>query len=77
MVRPACFCGPADLQYWQSRIIAIVPSEAPGPLVEVMHWAQQHRDALEYVELLCAFEEIAEAIQGERGALSSMQERPV
>jgi len=54
----------------------IVPSEAPHPLAEVIHWAQRHLDELEYVELLCALEEIAEALRREPVAIPPMKRSP-
>ena len=47
-VCPACGIACAFLN-WQSRIIQIVPGEAPRPLAEVIRWAQKHLDELEYV----------------------------
>jgi hypothetical protein len=34
-----------------------------------MQWAQKHLDELEYVELFCALEELADAMRGEPVAL--------
>jgi hypothetical protein len=74
-VCPACGIACAFLN-WQSRIIQIVTSDAPHPLAEVIHWAQKHLDELEYVELLCALEEMAEAMRGEPVAIPPMKRSP-
>jgi hypothetical protein len=74
-VCPACGIACAFLN-WQSRIIQIVPSEAPRPLAEVIHWAQRHLDELEYVELLCALEEMTEAMIREPVAIPPMKRSP-
>ncbi len=74
-VCPACGIACAFLN-WESRIIQIVTSEAPRPLAEVIQWAQKHLDELEYVELLCALEEMADAIRGEPVALPPMKRSP-
>jgi predicted RNA-binding Zn-ribbon protein involved in translation (DUF1610 family) len=47
---------------WKGRTVQIVPKKAPPPLAGLIRWAQQHLDELEYVELICALEEIADAI---------------
>ena len=71
-VCPACGIACAFLN-WKDRVIQIVTSDAPRPLVEVIRWAQKHLDELEYVELICALEELADATQGERMALRLKQ----
>src|SRR5438128_1704384 len=57
-VCPACGIECAFLN-WRDRIIQILMDRAPRPLVEALRWSQKHLDELEYVELLCALEEIA------------------
>jgi hypothetical protein len=56
---------------WKARVVQIVPRDAPAALVAVLRWCQQHLDELEYVELVCALEELADAINpvavGSRG----------
>jgi hypothetical protein len=47
---------------WKGWIVQIVPSKAPPALVAVLRWGQQHLDELEYVEFICALEEIADSI---------------
>jgi hypothetical protein len=74
-VCPACGIACAFLN-WKSRIIQIVTSEAPRPLAEVIHWAQKHLDELEYVEFLCALEEMADDIRGEPIAIPPMKWSP-
>jgi hypothetical protein len=51
-------------------------SGAPRPLTEVIHWAQKHLDELEYVELLCALEEMADAMREEPVAIPPMKRSP-
>lgn len=74
-VCPACGIVCAFLN-WKSRIIQIVTNDAPRPLAELMHWVQKHLDELEYVELLCALEEMAEAMRGEPVATLSTKRSP-
>ena len=47
---------------WKGRLVQIVPSRAPDVFVAVLRFLQQRLDELEYVELLCALEEIVDAL---------------
>jgi len=47
---------------WKGRIVQIVPKDAPPAFASVLRWGQQHLDELEYVEFVCALEEIADSI---------------
>src|SRR3954454_12778471 len=47
---------------WKGRTVQIVPSNAPQAFVAVLRWGQQHLDELEYVEFVCALEEITDSI---------------
>src|SRR5262249_2820973 len=47
---------------WKGRVLQIVPKNAPPAFVAVLRWGQQHLDELEYVEFVCALEEIADSI---------------
>jgi hypothetical protein len=58
---PNCGVESAYLN-WKSRILQIVPKNAPPALAAVLRWGQQHLDELEYVEFICALEEIADAL---------------
>jgi hypothetical protein len=62
-VCPACGVESAFLN-WKDRTIQIVLKNAPHAFAEAIRWSQRHLDELEYVELLCAFEEIADALNG-------------
>lgn len=44
---------------WKEQIVMILPGAAPARLTEVIRWLQTHFDELDYVELLCALEEIS------------------
>ena len=48
--------------HWKGRALQIVPHNAPPAFVAVLRWGQQHLDELEYVEFVCALEEIADSI---------------
>ena len=61
---PVCGVECAFLN-WKGRIVQIVIDNAPQPLVAWMRWAQKHLDELEYVELICALEEISAALADE------------
>jgi hypothetical protein len=63
-VCPACGVECAFLN-WKGRTLQIVMGQAPQSLVEGIRWAQQHLDELEYVELLCALEEIADTLNAD------------
>jgi RNA polymerase subunit RPABC4/transcription elongation factor Spt4 len=67
---PACGVECAFLN-WKGRIVQIVIDDAPRLLAEGICWAQKHFDELEYVELICALEEISEAMNGEAAAVSN------
>jgi hypothetical protein len=58
---PKCGVESAFLN-WKSRTLQIVPQNAPPAFAAVLRWGQQHLDELEYVEFVCALEEIADAI---------------
>jgi hypothetical protein len=58
---PVCRVECAFLN-WKARIVQVVPDHAPPAFAAVLRWAQEHLDELEYVEFLCALEEIADAI---------------
>lgn len=50
---------------WKGRIIMILPEAAPAQLSETIRWLQSHFDELDYVELLCALEELVDGINKE------------
>ena len=50
---------------WKGRPVQIVTDRAPQALADGVRWAQRQLDELEYVELLCALEEIAGALNGD------------
>jgi hypothetical protein len=58
---PSCGVESAFLT-WKGRVVQIVPQSAPPAFVAVLRWGQQHLDELEYVEFVCALEEIADLI---------------
>ncbi|HXG12752.1 MAG TPA: hypothetical protein VNK04_23540 [Gemmataceae bacterium] len=58
---PACGVESAFLN-WKDRTIQVVMKNAPTPLVEAIRWSQEHFDELDYVEFLCALEEISDAL---------------
>jgi hypothetical protein len=58
---PRCGVESAFLN-WKGRTIQIVPKNAPPAFTAVLRWMQQHLDELEYVEFLCALEEIADSL---------------
>ena len=58
---PACGVECAFLN-WKGRMVQIVIDQAPPPLAGVIRWAQTHLDELEYVELICALEEMSGAL---------------
>jgi predicted RNA-binding Zn-ribbon protein involved in translation (DUF1610 family) len=58
---PNCGVESAFLN-WKGRTLQIVPTNAPPAFVAVLRWAQRHLDELEYVEFVCAVEEIADSI---------------
>jgi hypothetical protein len=47
---------------WKGRTLQIVMKNAPRALAETIRWSQQHLDELEYVEMLCALEELADTL---------------
>lgn len=58
---PKCRVESAFLN-WKGRIVQIVPSNALPAFVAVLRWGQQYLDELEYVEFICALEEMADSI---------------
>lgn len=58
---PHCAAEAAFLR-WKDRTLQVVPARAPAAFAAFLRWAQQQLDELEYVELLCAFETIADAM---------------
>lgn len=63
---PGC-CPKCDVESaflnWKGRILQVVPKNAPAAFVTTLRWAQEHLDELEYVELICALEEIADSLK--------------
>jgi hypothetical protein len=56
-------CGiPCAYLNWKDHMIQVLPEASPGRFGEALAWLQANFDELDYVELLCAFEEIAEAL---------------
>lgn len=53
---------------WKGRIVQIIIKNAPPVLVQAVRWAQAHLDELEYVELVCALEELSDAMTLDRQA---------
>ena len=51
---------------WKGRAVQIVMKSAPPVLVAAIRWAQKQLDELEFVELLCALEELSGASDGGR-----------
>src|SRR3954452_2817064 len=47
---------------WKRRIVQVVTKNAPPAFVAVLHWGQQHLDELDYVEFVCALEEMADVL---------------
>jgi hypothetical protein len=47
---------------WKGRTLQIVLKNTPPALAEALRWGQQHLDELEFVELLCALEEMSDAL---------------
>ena len=58
---PKCGVESAFLA-WKDRNVQIVPSHAPSAVVAILRLAQRHFDELDYVEFVCALEEIADAM---------------
>jgi hypothetical protein len=58
---PNCAVETAFLN-WKDRLVMIVPHNAPAPVREVLRWMQQNLDELEYVQLVCALEEISDVL---------------
>ncbi len=46
---------------WKNRLVQIVFRNAPPVLTRTIRWMQENLDELEYVELLCALEELMDA----------------
>jgi hypothetical protein len=59
-VCPVCGVECAFLN-WKGRTVQVVPARAPAPFAAALRWAQEHLDELDYVELLCAVEELTDA----------------
>src|SRR5690242_1703564 len=51
---------------WKEWIVMTLPHAAPAQFTEVLRWLQAHFDELDYVELLCALEELSAGIDKER-----------
>jgi hypothetical protein len=62
-VCPACGVDCVFID-WKGRVVQVVTDRAPRALAEAVRWAQRQFDELEYVEFLCALEEIAGALHG-------------
>ncbi len=58
---PKCRVESAFLN-WKGRTVQIVPKNAPAAFAAFLRWGQQNLDELEYVEFICAVEEIADSI---------------
>lgn len=58
---PACRVGCVFLN-WKERTVQIVISTAPSQLRRAIEWAQRDLDELDYVELLCALEELHDSL---------------
>lgn len=58
---PKCRVESAFLN-WKGRTVQVVPRNAPPAFAAFLRWGQEHLDELEYVEFVCALEEIADAI---------------
>lgn len=63
-VCPVCGAESAFLM-WKGRTIQVVMKKAPCALARAIRWSQQNLDELEYVELMCALEEIAGSLQAQ------------
>jgi hypothetical protein len=48
---------------WKGRKVQIISQNAPPELAKMLRYLQENFDALDYVELLCSFEEIADALK--------------
>lgn len=59
---PKCGVESAFLN-WKDRTLQVVPNNAPPAFVLALRFAQDHLDELEYVELICALEEMADALK--------------
>ncbi len=51
---------------WKDRIVQVVTASAPARLPELIRWLQNNFDELDYVQLLCALEELADAVDSSR-----------
>jgi hypothetical protein len=47
---------------WKGRVVQVVLKNAPPVLAETIKIVQHHFDELQYVELLVALEELADAL---------------
>lgn len=59
---PVCNIECAYLD-WKGRKVQIVSQNSPPELAKMLRYLQENFDALEYVELLVSFEEMADAIK--------------
>jgi hypothetical protein len=62
---PVCGAASAFLT-WKGRAVQVVMKNAPPVLAAAIRWAQTQLDELEFVELLCALEELSDAAEGAR-----------
>jgi hypothetical protein len=53
---------------WKRLCVQIVVNDAPPVLTRAIRWAQKELDELEFTELLCTLEDLAEAAQLADGA---------
>ncbi len=60
-VCPSCGVECAFLDWKGTKIIQIVPKNAPPVIAKLVQWMQENLSELEYVELVIAFEEISHA----------------
>jgi hypothetical protein len=64
---PACRAESVFLT-WKGRAAQVVMKNAPPALAAAIRWTQKQLDELEFVELLCALEELSGAADGGRAA---------
>ena len=67
---PKCGVESAYLT-WKSRAIQVVPSKAPPVFATFLRWAQDNLDELDYVELMVAFAEIADALTANSASVAA------
>jgi hypothetical protein len=56
--------------YWKGHAVQIVTESAPPTLLRLIRWAQQNLDELEFTELLCDLEGLADALACPDGSTS-------